>query len=349
MSGPPYVPVLPAKPHAITAYQQLSPTVQRAVVPLWNLPPRHGTVPDLLSARIRADTRAVSKAHRHHPGWVDAPFGDETQLRLLASALSELGRSSLLRPVTGPGRPERGQAAALELARRRGSGIGIRVPVPGEWDGAVAHAVRELLGRLDPADEADLLLDLGTVRGDRPDAGKEALRALDALMPLTPWRTAAVLGGGFPEVSAVMLEQGLCFEPRSDWHMWRELSAAARDYVPWLGHGDYGVQPARFLGREPSAGRGGPPWGVLRYTTAESFVLAKVLARGEDRAAVNRAAARKILGLPDFRGAAAGVGESWLRDCARGHGAAGTGNAAMWLRVGNLQHMTYVVRSLRAA
>ncbi|MFJ1892494.1 hypothetical protein [Streptomyces sp. NPDC088170] len=46
--------------------------------------------------------------------------------------------------------------------------------------------------------------------------------------------------------------------------------------------------------------------------------------------------------------AAAGGGEAWLRDCAYGQGPSGTGNAAVWLRVGNVQHMSYVVRSLRA-
>ncbi|MFG3242928.1 MULTISPECIES: hypothetical protein [unclassified Streptomyces] len=56
--------------------------------------------------------------------------------------------------------------------------------------------------------------------------------------------------------------------------------------------------------------------------------------RGEDRDTVNRAAA--------------GGGEAWLRDCAYGQGPSGTGNAAVWLRVGNVQHMSYVVRSLRA-
>ncbi len=111
----------------------------------------------------------------------------------------------------------------------------------------------------------------------------------------------------------------------------------------------YGIQPTRAFAREPSAGRGGPAWGVLRYTTEESFVLGKMLTRGDGRAAANRSVARRFLELPDFRGATASAGESWLRDCACGRdGAAGTGNATVWLRVGNVQHMSYVVRSLRA-
>ncbi|WP_327133913.1 beta family protein [Streptomyces sp. NBC_01343] len=48
------------------------------------------------------------------------------------------------------------------------------------------------------------------------EAAKEALRALGALMPLTPWRTAVVLSGAFPAVTADMLEHGLRAEPRMD-------------------------------------------------------------------------------------------------------------------------------------
>ncbi|WUX48167.1 beta family protein [Streptomyces sp. NBC_01435] len=70
--------------------------------------------------------------------------------------------------------------------------------------------------------------------------------------------------------------------------------------------------------------------------------------RGEDRNTVNRAAARQLVEMSDFRGAVAGAREAWLRDRAYGQGPCGTGNAAVWLRVGNVQHMSYVVRSLRA-
>ncbi|MEU2835894.1 beta family protein [Streptomyces sp. NPDC007076] len=347
MSRPLYVPVLPVKPHALTAYQHLAPAVQSAVVPLWNLPPRPGLPPDALRSRIQRDAHAVSKRQRHRPAWLDAPFADAAQLTALTAVLAELGGLVPLRPVTGPDRPASHQAAALAQARTSGNGLGIRVAVPGEWEGAVAVAVRDLLARADPAVETDLLLDLGTVLADRAGAAKEALRALDDLMPLTPWRTAAVLGGAFPAVTADMLEHGPHVGPRRDWHTWRELSDSGRGYVRWLSHGDYGIQSARALAREASQG-GGPPWGTLRYTTEGAFVLVKVLARGEDRDTVNRAAARQLVEMSDFRGAAAGGGEAWLRDCAYGQGPSGTGNAAVWLRVGNVQHMSYVVRSLRA-
>ncbi|MGW1915732.1 hypothetical protein ACWCQS_34690 [Streptomyces sp. NPDC002076] len=70
------------------------------------------------------------------------------------------------------------------MARRHESGSGIRVRLPGEWSDPAAADVDALLDRLPAGHRADLFLDLGTVLTDRPDAAKEPLRALDALVPL---------------------------------------------------------------------------------------------------------------------------------------------------------------------
>ncbi|MEW2313895.1 beta family protein [Streptomyces bauhiniae] len=228
----------------------------------------------------------------------------------------------------------------------------VRVRLAGEWDSRLGEDVRGLLARCGPAVPVDLLLDMGAVFADRPDAGKEALRALDALMPLADWRSAALLGGGFPRVTADMLEQGTWDEPRADWHMWHEVRASERAYAPRLRYGDYGTQSVAALAQVPVTGRkGGPPWGVLSYTTENSYLLFKMLTRGPDRIAVNRSAARQVTELPEFREAGGGQGEAWLSSCAHGPSwtGAGAGGPSEWLRVGNLQHMTYVVHSLPGA
>jgi hypothetical protein len=291
----------------------------------------------------------VRRAHRRHPGWIDAPFAEEAQVPALSeivSACAEL--SGLLRPVSGPDRSSAQQSAAVETARRHGCGLGVRVRVPGEWDGDATEAVARLLAQAAPDVPVDLLLDLCGVLPSRPDAAKEALRALDLLWPLAEWRTTAVLGGGFPHVTGDMLRLGEPHhEPRADWSTWQEIAVSGRDYAPLLAYGDYGVQSVAALARQ-SAG-GGPPWGVLRYTAGDRFVLCKVLNRGPDRIASIRSAARRLCALPEFRGAVAGAGETWLRDCAAGPltSSAGTGQVGDWLRAGNVQHATYVVHSLR--
>ncbi|ONK14345.1 beta family protein [Streptomyces sp. MP131-18] len=349
MSVPRYVPVLPVRQHARLAYLGVRPDLQAAMAPLWNLPPCPGVPPAALNnTPWKKEVDRVRGAHRRHPGWVDAPFAEEAQIPALAEILSECtGLSGLLRPVTGPERSAAQRSAALETARLRGCGVGVRVRVPGEWSGDTAEDVDRLLAHAGPDVPVDLLLDLCGVLPGRPDAAKEALRALDALWPLANWRTVAVLGGGFPHVTDDMLEPGaLHEEPRADWRMWHETRASGRDYVPLLAYGDYGVQPVAALAQQPAGG--GPPWGVLRYTIDSWFVLCKVWNRGPDRAAGIRAAARRIRELPEFRGAVASAGETWLRDCAEGPLTSkhGTGQVTDWLRAGNIQHMTFVVRSL---
>ncbi|MFI1294885.1 beta family protein [Streptomyces noursei] len=348
MSGPLYVPVLPARPHAAGACRRLWPDVSSAIRPLWNLPPLPGAAPETLATVVDKYVGPVSAVSRHG-GWIDAPFGEDAQTAALAEALfvyCELGR---LRPVTGPERTEAQQVAAVDTARRCLRGLGVRVRVTGEWDGRLGDGVRGLLARTGPEVSVDLLLDMGAVLDDRPDAGKEALRALDALMPLAVWRSAALLGGSLPRVTVDMLTDEWCEVPRAEWRMWHEVRTTGRAYAPLLGYGDYGVQPPGALAQAPAPGRkGGPPWGVLRYTTESSYLLFKTLTKGPDRVAVNRRAARRIVELPEFRGAVAGRGEEWLSDCANGplSTSEGVGGPTEWLRAGNLQHMTYVVRSL---
>lgn len=346
MAGPLYVPVLPTRPHAAEAYRRLRPDVQGAVAPVWNLPPHAGLPLSELALAFQKDVSIAAKVQRCRPAWLDAPFADETQMPVLVAILREASVAGPLRPVTGPGRPLSQQTSALDTALRSGDGIGIRVRMPGEWDLKSTELVRDLLARAGATVRVDLLLDLAGVLFDRPDAGKEALRALDALVPLAPWRTVVTIGGGVRQATLDMLDPGMCEEPRTDWEMWREVAESGRAYLPLLTYGDYGVQPAAALARDPLSGKGGPPWGVLRYTTDGSYVLVKTLARGEGRVAHNRAAAGQLVTLPAFRGPAAGAAETWLRDCASGVG--GTGNFSTWLWVGNAQHMTYAVERLRA-
>ncbi|WP_423835988.1 beta family protein [Streptomyces endophytica] len=48
MSEPFYVPVLPVRQYARTAYAHLRPDVQAATAPLWNLPPSPGVTLEAL-------------------------------------------------------------------------------------------------------------------------------------------------------------------------------------------------------------------------------------------------------------------------------------------------------------
>ncbi|HLL36672.1 MAG TPA: hypothetical protein VK545_22945, partial [Streptomyces sp.] len=218
-----------------------------------------------------------------------------------------------------------------------------------EWDDDEAERTRNLLRRIGPTLRVDLLLDLGTV-ADRPDAAKEALRALDALFPLAPWRTVAVLAGGYPDNGTLngMWHRGRAEPDRADRETWRQLTRADR---PWLRHvhyGDYGPFAAESIAAEHRGG-GGPPWGMLRYTTDRTWLVAKAPTRGPDRAERVRAAARWLVESGAWRGPRASSGDTWLRDCAHGTGSDGTGNTGTWNTIAHTQHMSFVVAELRRA
>lgn len=344
MSVPLYVPVLPTRQHATAAYRALTPDVQRRVAPLWTLPPRPGMLPKPLAEAIAKDVGHVTAAQGGGRAWLDAPFADEAQAAVLAKTLPpEWWDHRNLRPVTGPGHPAEQQALALAVARRSRSGLGVRVRLPGEWKDRAAADLDALLDRLPDGLSADLFLDLGAVLSDRPDAAKEALRALDVLVPLAPWRAVVVMSGGFPDPPDDFLEGHPVEEPRADWEVWDEIRHSERPYLAGLHHGDYGIHPATYVAQTPTSREGGPSWGILRYTTPRSYHLVKVpLGKQHDDA--NREAARCLTRLAEFRGVGASAGERWLHDRARG--VVTTGNHAVWNRVGNVQHMTFVRNSL---
>lgn len=344
MSGPLYVPVLPARMHAARAYGALEPRIRARVAPLWMLHPHPGSVAGHLAARVDQETGYVTGVQRHTPAWLDAPDADPDEATALAGILQpEWWEHRNLRPVTGPGRPPAQQTLALAAARRLGSGMGVRVPVAREWPDRALLDVEALLDRLPADTPADLFLDLGTVRPDRTDAAKEALRALDSLLPLRPWRTLAVLAGGFPEQPPDLWQGIVREEPRSDWDTWHEIRHSRHASLPRLRYGDYGIHPPAHLSRP--AGKGGGRWGLLRYTTARSYHLVKIPA-GTPNDMANRAGARLLTALSDFRGPTASAGERWLSG--RADGEETVGNHGVWEAKGSVQHMTFVVDCLGA-
>ncbi|MFE4049463.1 hypothetical protein [Streptomyces sp. YIM B13518] len=152
--------------------------------------------------------------------------------------------------------------------------------------------------------------------------------------------TVTVVAGGLPDPPDEFREGARYEAPRTDRDTWHEIRHADRPHVSRLRHGDYGIHPATYVTR-PSVSGGGPPWGVLRCTTARSHHLVKV-PYGRQYDDANREAARILTGLADFRGAAASAGEEWLYDRARGTGT--PGNHSTWNRAGNIQHMAFVAR-----
>ncbi|MFI8769307.1 beta family protein [Streptomyces sp. R-07] len=347
MTEPIYVPALPARWSALTAYDNLAPDVRARVAPLWTVPPRvartqgrHPYDPDpaALARHAHDALDEIARVQRDRPAWIDTCHVEREQ------GFPGVGACRPpLRPVTGIERDAGQQVACAEAARAGGTGLGIRVR-PHTAEGT-ADVLCRLLHRIAFARcPVDLLLDLGAVDEDQ-GADHTALHALNLLGPLHPWRTVVLLAGSFPRAFPEGYGASLAETYRADRFLPDRLRHATGGRGPHLVHGDYGAHDTASADRVSDTGDD-PFRGALRYTAARTFLVGEVPAESGHHLTV-RALARAIVDTPDFRGAAYSAGDRWLRACADGSGLPGTGHPDLWICAGHIQHLTHVARELR--
>jgi hypothetical protein len=361
MVEPLYVPVLPMRRAAVTAYERLHPQVRRHIAPLWSVPPHTG--PERTrgtQAPLRPDPDDIGRAlHRWltpradhlieatagHPGWVDAAHV-EGEVHGSAVALWHLAIRSGLTLVTGPERHPTLQRCTADLAFAGGRGLGIRVLVDEPPDEPWTSQMLDLVARLcAPPTQLDLLLDVGAAN-DLAETGKRVLMALDLLGTLMPWRSVTLLAGAFPEHELARAPAPLT-PPRLDQALHVQIRAARPQQR--IHYGDYSVEHVRSANRPADSGRYGPPWSLLRYTLPDRFLVARAPTRGPERADRVRSTARRIVEHESYRREPSvyrGAAEDWLESCAYDTGPTGTGTAETWARIGHAQHLTYVTRRL---
>lgn len=348
MAEPIYVPALPARENAWTAYRRLAPHVRDATAPLWTVPDP-GAAPGRRRA-LRDDLHDLVRAQGGRPAWVDArrhESGNDPEPA--AAVLRDVLPGTRLRPVTGADRSARQQAACVEIARESGDGLAIRIARTEPPEGRSLTRVHQLIDRIERAGlPLDLLLDAGPVLDDDPCAEKWALTRLARLGPLHPWRTVAVLAGSCPGIEGVPDDYGAPFAEahRYDWDLWHVLTRSPDGQRVPLAYGDYGAAHPRGVTGQPVI-PGGPDWGLLRLTGQRTFLLGKVPTRGDGHAAAVRAMARELADTPDFDEAPDSEGKDWLRACAEGKGSAGVGRPRRWAEAAHSQHLAFVVHQLR--
>ncbi|QIY53839.1 hypothetical protein HEP86_04235 [Streptomyces sp. RPA4-5] len=363
MVEPSYVPVLPTTRAAQAAFRHLDVRARRRIAPLWTVIPRIGPErvrgtrpapdPDTDPAELRRwlvpRMNSLTEVMADAAGWIDAAHV-EALLEGSATALWHLATKSRLRLVTGPERDPQQQRYIADLAFLSGRGLGIRVLLDGPPDEAEATELRSLVERLgQPPDQLDLILDVGLVV-DPLASGETALIALDLLAPLIPWRTVVLAAGAFPRTFEDHHTQPFRVLARHDWQLYRSVCAARPGLPRRVTYGDYSVEHASSANIAPAQHRG-PGWGLLRYTTPESFLLARAPTRGRDHVVRARATARRIVEGGAFRGdggTGPSAGERWLHSCAYGDGPRGSGNAETWIQAGHNQHMHFAMSQLGA-
>ncbi|WP_426368866.1 beta family protein [Streptomyces sp. E-08] len=343
---------MPARTSALGAYACLAPDVRACVAPLWTVPPRvgrertpgcpppHPLDPDPAALRDHAHRALadIARVQRGRPAWVDTCHIEREP------GFPGLGTlPAPLRPVTGVERDPAQQTACAEAARARGTGLGIRVrPHTGE---RTAEALHRLLRRIASARcRVDLLVDLGEVDEDR-GADRAALRALNLLRPLHPWRTVVLLAGAFPRTRPPAYGTPVAEIGRADRLLPELLRHTDGGPGPRPVHGDYGAHDAASADRVSDTGDD-PFRGALRYTGERTFLVGEVPAESDHHLTV-RALAREIVASPHFRGAEYSEGDRWLRACADGRGLPDTGHPDFWIAAGHIQHLTHVARELR--
>jgi hypothetical protein len=362
MAEPIYVPVLPTRRAALKAYEGLDARVRRRIAPLWTVVPRTGLertrgvpaapAPDPdgdqaeLARWLTPRVDELIEVMGGRPGWVDAAHV-EGDVHGAAVSLWRLATRSTLRLVTGPERHPTLQRHTADLAFLGGRGIGIRVLVDTQDEPRPAELLH-LLDRLClPPSRTDLILDIGAVT-DAGEAGKTAITALDLLGELVPWRTVVLTSGAFPRTDDGPAAAVRRVTPRHDWQLHGAVRVARPAFPRRVLYGDYSTEHA-FNANIPQSREHGPPWGTMRYTTRDGFLVGRAPTRDTarvDRIDRVRATARWIVRSDGFRGPDHSEGESWLHACAHGHGSNGSGNAETWIRVGHIQHMSFVVNEI---
>ncbi|MFF5651625.1 beta family protein [Streptomyces sp. NPDC054802] len=249
---------------------------------------------DQLKVAVDKELRRVASAQKYTAAWLDAPYAALNAAPYGTYLLHSYGPPTALRPVTGPDLPAAHKTVTADSALQGGSSLGICVRLPDTWTDELAERTAALLAQMDPEVRVGLLLDLQAVFPGRPDAGKEALRALDVLTQLTSWRVIAMLFGGFPDDVEGLLDRDRGDTDRADWDTWHEIGASERSYAKLVRYGDYGILPARNIGRAVDDGDRSP-YGLLRYTTERTFLQQ---GSGPRNGARREPPARRLLGSP---------------------------------------------------
>ncbi|MEU6193466.1 hypothetical protein [Streptomyces sp. NPDC047061] len=359
MVKPIYVPVLPARPRGWKAYEALHPRLQRRIAPLWTVVPYTGPErpraervvldpdddPTVVEGRFTSDVDGLLRAVGGRPGWVDAAHV-EGRVRGAATGLWRLATRSGLRLVTGPERDRTLQRYSADLAFLSGRGLGIRLLVDEPPDERCSAELQSMVSRLCLVpSRTDLILDMGAVM-DGDETVKDAIAALDLLGTLLPWRMVVLTSGAFPRFHEERGRLSAYEVRRHDLDLDRAVRRARPGLPGSVVYGDYSVEHVSAANIPPGDDPYGPPWGLLRYTTHDSYLIARAPMRGREHVERVRATARWITEAGGFRGAEYGDGERWLHECAAGEGAKGSGNPETWIRVGHLQHMAFAVNQL---
>ncbi|GJG86292.1 hypothetical protein tb265_14730 [Gemmatimonadetes bacterium T265] len=254
-----YVPILVTDAGRLGGLAAAPDAAKARLTPLLDVTPPRGRP---LEVHLDALVEAIAGAFGARPALVDArdagsERGDDCartadgRVHLAYLLDAARARGLALVPVTGLRRPDAYQLAVADAAQIDRRGVALRLQRPDFRDPATLHArARAVLDVLTIEPEAvDLVLDFGGVTAGHLAAYEATARAvLAALTCDVAWRSVTIAAATQLLALGRGPERGPRAVPRTDWLLWRALTAGA-DAVPPLAayaragalrFGDYG-------------------------------------------------------------------------------------------------------------
>lgn len=359
-----YVPVLKAKAGELTALKELDESTKRSVVPLFEIPNVKWDFfkdePDETTEElIKRVVPSIKKNWGSDPFYLDVygspslyAFEGEIDIpQILLDALS--GQGLNYTPVISFDYPlHYKQGIVNKLYDPNEGGIGVRVAFTPEIiiEKSDYDTFMQELG-IEP-EKIDLILDLGSVHGDKEEAVYLAARLILAETPyIDRWRNVILSASSFPKAVGSSLDKNSNkLIDRSEWLGWKKLAGLGK--LPRLPiFSDYAVaHPEVFDDVDP---RHMKISGSIRYTTDSEWLLVKgerLVGDGAKGFSQFQDLSLKVVESGKFHGADSSWGDKKIADCAMGvtdtKGKLKTGNLTTWRQVANNQHITFVTQQL---
>jgi hypothetical protein len=262
----------------------------------------------------------------------------------LSTVLERCGQQGLLAvPVFGLGRGDSYFEAVGRAVTHDSHGACLRIGADDledadELSPAIIDALASLA--LQPQ-EVDLLIDLGPILPQQGWTGA-AIRLLVSSIPhLGDWRSFTLAASAFPVDLSGVKGESVATLPRTEWAVWRGLHARRERLARLPTFADYGISNPVQREVDPRIIQMSA---AIRYTLDEEFLIIKgrsVRLRGFDQ---YYELAASLASRQDFRGKDFSWGDAYIAECAAR--TKGPGNAPVWRRVGNSQHMAFVTNQL---
>lgn len=360
-----YVPILKAKSGELTALGCLKDDTKSKVIPLLEIPNAkwdfvEGKPLETTKELLNRIIPYIEKNWKDYPFFIDV-YGDpllnpEEKDINVADVLSESldGKELKYVPVVSFDYPQNYNKRIVDKLSAGGRGCALRVTFGPESMYAQEDYDNFLQETKLSTSDVDLILDMGSVYKDGPDAVYLAARLIIAETPyIKEWRNVILSASSFPKsVGKIVEENGEKLLERSEWVGWKRLSSLPKlSRLPI--YSDYSIShPEVFDDLDPRTMKLS---GAIRYTTEKAWLIEK----GE-RLTGKKANGQKAKGFVQFHelssrlvesGHYHGEGFSWGDDfilkCSNPEDKdSSTGSLTTWRKVGNSQHMELVIEQL---